>query len=863
MKSFLSNRFPVLIAFGLAWSPGVLLAEEWSYAGATGPERWGTLRPEFRACAEGRSQSPVNIETNRVKANPGTEVRLRLDQADAELHAGGHGLQLSLSGGELNALANRFASAQFHFHTPSENRLNGRAFPAEIHFVNRDTNGRLAVLGVFVEEGPASSVFAKILSEENEAKQPGGPGLDPAALFPQNAGVYSYRGSLTTPPCTEGVLWLVLDRPVSFSREQIETLVGRIGASARPVQALNGREIARLEGGFTLEATAGDAGAGQESTSNRTTEVERESTDRSGGIMFWIIVFTGTVLVLLVLLLSVRIGQRLLDRFSLVAKVVALAVALLLSTATIAVFSLYYIGEIGTEIAEIAEEDIPLSRAITRIATGQLLIGLSFQRGVILTVKGDLAGQQRQKAAFQKFNAEMEKDFDEFEKIARNGIEKSDSAEARHEFESSLARIKKIETDSAKFRADAGRIFPLLEAGSLEQARIIVSDLETAQERLDQDLMEMGQEIRKFTQESAEAAETHDKEAIRNILAICLFSILIGVIFSLAAIRNILRTLGADPGVLRGISEVLAEGDLAEMDRRRDARAVGVLASLLEMSHRLGEIIRSVNANARTLLQAAEQVSSTAQSMSQDASEQAASVEETSSSLEEMTATIRNNADNARNTEAIATKSAEQAREGGEAVRNTVSAMNRIAEKIGIIEDIAYKTNLLALNAAIEAARAGEHGKGFAVVANEVRKLAERSQDAAGEISGMARDSVDIAHRAGGLIEEVVTSIRKTADLVREISAASEEQKTGAEQINVAIRQLDEVTQKNASAAEELASTSEELNSQARSLQDVMSFFKIEVESASPHTTPPPVTRPAPGSVRPAPAIRQSDFERF
>ena len=250
----------------------------------------------------------------------------------------------------------------------------------------------------------------------------------------------------------------------------------------------------------------------------------------------------------------------------------------------------------------------------------------------------------------------------------------------------------------------------------------------------------------------------------------------------------------------------------------------GVNQLLVIISDGLNEV-RSALAG---LNSASDQVSSTAQSLSQAATEQAAGVEETSASIEQMTASIAQNTDNAKVTDAIATRAAQEANEGGEAVKATVAAMKQIAKKIVIIDDIAYQTNLLALNAAIEAARAGEHGKGFAVVAAEVRKLAERSQIAAQEIGEVATNSVELAERAGKLLGEMVPNIKKTSDLVQEITAASEEQASGVGQINASMSQLNQTTQQNAAASEQLAATAEEMSSQTEQLQQTMAFFKLE-----------------------------------
>ena len=257
-----------------------------------------------------------------------------------------------------------------------------------------------------------------------------------------------------------------------------------------------------------------------------------------------------------------------------------------------------------------------------------------------------------------------------------------------------------------------------------------------------------------------------------------------------------------------------------------------LIHALSAMVGKITEVVTEVKVAADNVASGSVQLSANAQSMSEGASQQAAAAEEASSSMEEMSANIKQNADNAQQTEKIAVQSAGDAKAGGQAVAETVQAMKDIAGKISIIEEIARQTNMLALNAAIEAARAGEHGKGFAVVASEVRKLAERSQVAAGEISELSVSSVEVAEKAGAMLSSILPDIQKTAELVQEINASSKEQDTGAQQINKAIQQLDQVIQQNASASEEMASTAEELSSQSSQLQSTIAFFRIDSQGA-------------------------------
>jgi methyl-accepting chemotaxis protein len=385
-----------------------------------------------------------------------------------------------------------------------------------------------------------------------------------------------------------------------------------------------------------------------------------------------------------------------------------------------------------------------------------------------------------------------------------------------------------------------------------------------ARQSVEEALDSVGRLVQGNVSESA-AAVAAAQEASSGGMTVSATGMGIGVVVALAL--GLLLTRAITRPIFKGVrfAEAMSRGDFSrslDIDQKDE---IGSLARALnDMVAKLRAIVGEIQAAGENVASGSEELSAASEGLSQGATEQAASVEEITSSMEEMGANIRQNADNAAQTERIALKAAQDAQDGGQAVARAVDAMKNIAEKISIIEEIARQTNLLALNAAIEAARAGEHGKGFAVVAAEVRKLAERSGAAAAEISELSTSTVGVAERAGAMLEKLVPDIQKNAQLVQEIAAASNEQNAGAEQINRAIQQLDQVVQQNASASEEMASTSEELAGQAEQLQQTVSFFDIGTSGSGPRTVKARAARPKalPRAGGPGPAGGRAKAQR-
>ncbi|MEO5327007.1 MAG: methyl-accepting chemotaxis protein [Magnetococcus sp. THC-1_WYH] len=520
-------------------------------------------------------------------------------------------------------------------------------------------------------------------------------------------------------------------------------------------------------------------------------------------------------------------------------QILGLVILLVVLMAGLSGYGIFQMGVIGGEIKGVAEQDMPLTKVVTEVTAYQLEQSVSFERvfrhGEVMSASKRAAeGFEHAKKEFAALGEKVAEEVRKGETLIEKILKETTSAQDRREFEEMATHLKKIEAEHAGFEKHADHVFELLQHGALHEAHEAGEAIEKEEEELNKELEDFIVKVEGFTEEAMLYAEHTEETAFGLLITLTLIGTVLGLSIGIMVVRSVLRLLGCEPFQMRQMAVMLGNGDISNKIESICSRtnATGVLADLYGMVDSLRRIVSETKTISDNVAAGSHELNTAAQTLAQGATEQAASIEETSSAMEEMASNIQNNTDNAQQTEKLSSRAAKDAGEGGKAVDQAVVAMKEIAMKISIIEEIARQTNLLALNAAIEAARAGEHGKGFAVVAAEVRKLAERSQTAAGEISQLSASSVDVAERAGGIINALVPDIQKTSELVQEIATASNEQNAGAGQINQAIQQLDQVIQNNAGASEEMAATAEELSQQAESLQRMMQFFKLDDSGA-------------------------------
>jgi methyl-accepting chemotaxis protein len=537
---------------------------------------------------------------------------------------------------------------------------------------------------------------------------------------------------------------------------------------------------------------------------------------------------------------NMKIGTRIVAGFA----------ALIAVTIALGSFAILRVGMISRATNEVVTNTLPSTIALDRAAPGVYHIVTLIDRHVATTdkkAKAEYEGKIAKERASNDANLKI------YESLPMAANERAMWVELQAAREQFWRDVTHVVTLSNEDMPNAGK----------NAQTIVNTDLHLSMLKYFQLLDRQAELNRKFSSDSLDSIQTSVTSASHGTWICLALAVALAIPISMYIVRSITRPLQSAVALVEKVSEgdldhnvtsdstdeigtmlsamnamvdnlralaksatSISEGDLTVQPRALSERDT-LGKALVEMVASLRRTVSAVRESATNVTVGSNQMSATAQQLSQGAVEQSASAEESTASMEEVASSVQQNSDNAQQTNKIASKAAEDARSSGEAVTQTVGAMKEVAEKITIIQEIARKTDLLALNAAVEAARAGEHGKGFAVVASEVRKLAERSQTAAADINRLTTSGVQIAEGAGKLLTMLVPDIQRTAELVREIAAASAEQSTGVSQVNTAMQQLDQVIQQNSAASQQMASTSEELSSQAEALEASIRFFKV------------------------------------
>jgi len=523
-------------------------------------------------------------------------------------------------------------------------------------------------------------------------------------------------------------------------------------------------------------------------------------------------------------------------------KLFGLFIMMFSATVLVAVLAIIYMGNIGDKVRSIARQDIPLTASVSKITTKQLEQSLWLERAILNFELGKMEKFEISVFELERLTDVVTEEITDTVSFLETATKRAATDEDGAVFGALLTRVNNIDDGYSQYITAATNMLKALKQGETAKVQKLMPEIDDNVELLSEGLQALNQEISTAAEINAINAEQLETSVTWSMTVISVITLFVVIVLGVWILKGIGKQLGSDPEVLNKIAEMLARGDLGEI--RRDESATGVYGAIGRTVDKLVEIISGIKLGANEVSLASEQVSQGNANLSQRTQEQASSLEEVASSMEQMIGTVNQNTENAQQANQLAKAAREQADKGGSVVTEAVTAMrgisessNRIAEIIGVIDEIAFQTNLLALNAAVEAARAGEQGRGFAVVASEVRNLAGRSAKAAKQIKGLIKDSVGrVEHgteqvdETGKALEVIVSSVKKVSDIIEEIAAASKEQSDGITQVNKALLQMDEMTQQNASLVEEAAAASEAMGAQAQELNALVSYFTIDNE---------------------------------